>query len=203
MHEKVRIKIVAGVIIVFAVVCLPRFMIGRASTTQPARGGNWGEVVNGCRLGIRFDKKAFSPGEKIRLRIVLKNFGDAPVNVPTSTSQFGQRTPKIVVKLPNGKKAPLTLEGKRIVRRPSSGRLDVLNRGESRTLRVEPLNRIYDMTLAGDYKVVVRWMLAGEDSFVTVSSAPVELRISRERTVRVIKEERATTQTSSRPHEGN
>ena len=121
---------------------------------------NWGPTVKGCRLSVGADKTSYHVSEPIRLRLVMENVGEGKIQAQSFrlTKDY-----KFDLRLPNGDSAPLTLFGKRRFSLHKAGSISVLvlEPGETETASFSRsnrlyLNRLYDMTLAGEYTLTVR-----------------------------------------------
>lgn len=142
-----------------------------AAPADPAHGNRtskWGKVTAGCRFSATARESSAEPGQPIYLDLELENAGNAPVHV-MSAELFEMY--RFRVCLPNGKDAPLTLEGQR---RQLAGGFErshfELRPGET-TKGVVLLNRLFDMTLKGEYRVEVsRLVLPGihDDAWMCV-----------------------------------
>jgi hypothetical protein len=136
------------------------FVLGPSATGGEGTGGKeaeipWGEETEGYRLGLSTDKAEFAPGERVELHMIFRNVGPDDAEVPVSRLMVFHT---FTVLLPSGKEAPLTLYGQRQVQSrldPGGRGVVVLKPGEERSLDLH-LNRLFDMTLTGTYKVTAK-----------------------------------------------
>ena len=107
-----------------------------------------------CQLAIIPENDSYRFDEPITLRLVFKNTGSEKVAIARKTRP-AQLTKiySFEVYLPNGNPAPLTLEGQRqcLPLRGQRPKPIYLEPGEKNEDYVPMLNRIYDMTLSGEY----------------------------------------------------
>jgi len=101
--------------------------------------------VPGCRLTLSTTQATYSPWQAINLNVIFENNGDKPVTVAGDSGAD--------VLLPWGEAAPLTLYGKWDDIRPTARHHLTLSPGESTTVNITELNRLYDMTMPGEYAV--------------------------------------------------
>jgi hypothetical protein len=135
----------------------------------------WGPEIQGCRCSIVSDRETYRFDQPIRLRMKLENIGEQTVHVLESGhSSLMTVAYRVEVRLPNGEPAPLTLEGKREanIGTELSVSLIRLDPGKSWTATIPMLNRIYDMTLRGEYNVTVYRQLAPRQS----GEKPIEVK---------------------------
>lgn len=149
----------------------------------------WGPTVEGCRLSLAADKTSYHVSEPIRLRLVMENVGEGKIQAQRFrlTKDY-----KFDLRLPNGDSAPLTLFGKRWFSLHNAGSISVLvlEPGETDTASFSRsnrlyLNRLYDMTLAGEYTLTVRrrFLPAGLNSvqdWAEVSSNTIKIVVREE-----------------------
>jgi hypothetical protein len=123
------------------------------------------EEVEGYLIEIATAIDTFRPMESVSLVITIKNVGKEDVRIASTTpiADFQIEVTPVYPGIINGQavskdRAPLTLEGKRLVQgaMQASGRTELLRRGESISVSISTLNRIFDMTLDGEYKITVR-----------------------------------------------
>lgn len=149
---------------------------GPSTTVVPAE---WGPTTEGCRLSVSTDRPSYHPDQPIRLRLVTENTGGKEVHV-THSSLF--MVYRFDVRLPDGKPAPLTLEGNRFLSRAAAAQsLDPLRVGRQDTESLPMLNRLYDMTLVGEYTVSVYrqvWPPGRNQKPVDVASNRVKILIA-------------------------
>lgn len=124
-----------------------------AEAKEKSQPTEWGSETEGCRLAVMADHEAYRFDQPISLSLVCKNTGGKEIGVTRSTLM---RDYRFNVRLPDGKPAPLTLEGKRQAEFPFfMNMLHILKPGDSDTTPVPMLNRLYDMTLRGEYIVTI------------------------------------------------
>jgi len=106
---------------------------------------------------ISSDKTKYHFGELVNLELKITNFSDGPLKIVRSSGLFNDL--KFTVLLPNGKEAPLTLEGNR---RGTTGSMvaarsviDIKPKAEC-NYQIPAFNRLYDMTLEGEYTIKVQ-----------------------------------------------
>lgn len=149
-----------------------------AATPEPMEGDahiDWGAEIEGCRFSVSASRGSFRCDEPVQLRLLVQNVGTKPVNVMHSSLLVDF---KFDVRLPNGKSAPLTLEGNREGTDAASAMAPHrLNPGATDSQGVPMLNRLYDMTVAGEYSITVRryFIPAGEKRRVEVSSNTLKI----------------------------
>ena len=110
--------------------------------------------MEGVQLGIAPEHPSFRYDQPVVLRIAIKNVREEEIYVRTGLYFSMYR---FDVRLPNGKPAPLTLEGarlKNIAENYGSGGLDKLESGATFDSGMM-LDRYYDMTLIGEYTVTI------------------------------------------------
>jgi hypothetical protein len=113
---------------------------------------DWGPAVYGQSVSITTDRSAYAPGERIILRMHLKNFTNDEVR---ALSWRNPHVYRLSVSLPDGKPAPLSLYGEKYFSERSSGVFGgELKPGQTRSLDVE-LSRLFDFSLEGKYAVSV------------------------------------------------
>jgi hypothetical protein len=116
-------------------------------------------------LTIQTDKAAYDPGEKIAFKMTLKYTGAAPVGLSMDPGPVYRRISVFLKDRP----CPETLHYKQVVGNDFNyghGIEAPPGYEESHTV---PLNRLFDMTLLGEYKIFMRW----ED----LKAGPVTIRI--------------------------
>lgn len=139
------------------------------------------DTVEGYTLSVETQNDTYRIGDKISVRVRLKNVSEDTVRIRQATPF---RTFDIELKLPDGKKAPLTLFGQRVL---FSGAL-----GSKSARELKPseeyessfnLSRIFDMTLAGKYDLTVSkkvWIRDGGTKTKTVSSPSLTISVTEE-----------------------
>jgi hypothetical protein len=140
----------------FAVVLMLLFVGANGDAAK-----HWGTPLEGCRLGLITNEEQYHFGDLINLQVILQNltrkelvFGDG-----------GHFPYEISLTLPNGKPAPLSLWGQMESSSPKAYVRNVsihLAAGETKTDDLSMLNRRFDMTLEGQYTIVVRRRLPSE-----------------------------------------
>jgi len=156
------------------------FSIGGTAMADNAQDGTreWGPVKEGCRLSVTAKKTSFGYDQPIALRITLENGSDRTVVIVQSGILLDY---EFDVRLPNDKPAPLTLEGKRQKDRPQFETVSERVKPNGTVVKEVPmLNRLYDMTLLGEYKVTVSRRVieeGGKNSFV-VKSNTLKVRVT-------------------------
>jgi hypothetical protein len=132
---------------------LPTCEQGSDEKPLPHAEGKTVEEKTGYTITIKPDKDNYQVGEKVNLIIIFKNVAKTDGNF-ISTSPFNGFT--IDLSLPEGKPAPQTEYGKLVL--PAWGGRSRSSRkmkpGEEVITKVH-LNRFFDMTLSGEYKIKV------------------------------------------------
>lgn len=134
-----------------------------------------GKPVGDLAMSVEVSKESYEFGETILLTVVLKNVGEKQFRT-RKTSALGMF--KINVILPDGKKAPLTLFGKKhaLGSAFASGFI-VLSPKEEYSASIH-LARYFDMTLSGKYSIdVSKKVSVGNDGKATVSSPSLTIAI--------------------------
>ena len=113
----------------------------------------WGKEVEGSRFGIAPLQPSCRYDQPVKVRMTIKNVGQEASHVLITDLMHVYR---FDVRLPDGKPAPLTLEGNRMMDDTNSTGVSFhkLEPGEFHTGRLT-LNRYYDMTLLGEYTVTI------------------------------------------------
>ena len=121
-----------------------------ASSANGDKEADSGKEVHGSRFGIAPASPSFRYDQPGILNLTVKNFRKEEISVPFGNNWSIYR---FDVRLPNGKPAPLTLEGTRLAndRVVDEGTVQV-KPGASYTEGIV-LNRYYDMTLLGEYTI--------------------------------------------------
>ena len=91
---------------------LPVFAIAepeRKGEPDITEGRQWVSNVEGIAISIATDKQRYAPGEQIVLNVLLKNVGNSEVHL-WETYVLDSYRPTVF--LPDGKKSPLTLDGR-------------------------------------------------------------------------------------------
>jgi hypothetical protein len=169
--------------------CVAARLTAFAQEPNPVPAPVQAQGVEGYQLEISVQKESLSPLEPIVLNITLKNIGKEDVRIASITpiADYQIEVRPMRPDLINGQQvskenAPLTLEGRRLMQgaMQASGRTELLRRGESVTVSLESLNRIFDMTLDGEYKIVVRRKVpqrSDTPKLVEVTSNPIEIKV--------------------------
>jgi len=111
----------------------------------------WGSVKAGLRLALKSSQSRYRFDQPIVLKMTLKNDGNSNVRIALPDSILEMY--RVDVRLPNGAAAPLTLKGKSLWSMGVTGQ--ILKPGELTVDTIPMLNRLYDMTLLGEYTVTV------------------------------------------------
>lgn len=171
--QHLKIGSLMKLLLLAATVCLmvvTGLMKGDVDMNDEESLTTWGPIIEGCRFSIVADHDSYPVGEPIRLRMRIENVGDEVVYLLGSQYDIWQTDGfRFDVRMPNGpvllsesesKPLPLTREGKRRRELPSSGFSPPFNPGESAATSVAMLNRIYDMSVRGEYSVTVYWQIS-------------------------------------------
>jgi hypothetical protein len=114
----------------------------------------WGDRVGDFQLSARTNKPEYAAGEDVVLTLETKNVSPKQARYHSSPVYIQYQ---FEVLLPDKSKAPLTLYGKDRLESPIA---DVhgypLEAGASTSQSVPALNRVFDMTRAGEYQIFVR-----------------------------------------------
>jgi hypothetical protein len=123
-------------------------------TTTP-----WGPTVDGVRIRLVTEKADYRPLEPISSVVDFQNLrsSDEEILVAFKGSYDFE------VKGPNGKDCPLTLWGQDYVYRNTDGEVRTAKPGDVVSEREQVLNRLFDMTLPGNYTVTARRGWTGTD----------------------------------------
>ena len=139
----------------------------------------WGEETEGYTISIATDKENYLPGEMITLSVKLKNMseGDTKILLVAKFASY-----QIEVVLPTREQAPLTLYGKKMLEASQSFVRAVvpLKAGEEIGTSFN-LNRFFDMTLSGEYRISVSrkvWERDNIEKTATVNSNTVVVVIN-------------------------
>jgi hypothetical protein len=177
-------------------------VIDNQSTSQVEKAEiAWGEEAFGRRLHIAADKETYAVGEPIALTITLNNVAESPikelrtggtwhllrdyhVHVVSDGGASMAMTPSMPhhrpIVLEDGREVQMTHFGQNFAMIPArSGNRDWESIVPRESIRATiPLNRIYDLSLAGKYslKVVndVRWQFAREGGGVDLNDPQYE-----------------------------
>jgi hypothetical protein len=146
-----------------------------------------GKTVGGLRLSAGLSAAKIESGTPVDVELTLTNATDVAIRVP---ALFEFDTIGFSVVLPNGEQAPLTLRGSRLaVVAPLRGQImPMLAPGASEVHTVR-LNRFYDMSLYGKYRVVARIPISKD---VSVESGNLEFNVGEvETTTQPVKKNRS------------
>lgn len=138
---------------------------------------SWGEAQGGFRLGVQGMKNDFSVKDAILLVMYLKNISDEPLRVIITGNDY-----EITVLDRDGNNVPLTRYGKHLANEADRFFLRVV-------LAVEPgeelrdelhVNRIFDMTLSGQYFVNISRSVPKRvgDGFVKIESKRIAINVT-------------------------
>ena len=162
------------------ILCLTMF-IGMFTACMSAPRGDpptaQGRTQKGCRLSLTTLQTRYRFDETIPLTVGTSNASEKPAYVRETNAVAMYR---FEVRLPDGKPAPLTLEGKRESSIGGSSSTITIRPNESHTVTIPMLNRLFDMTLLGQYKVRVFqnvWLHDNMDAPVELESNLIELTI--------------------------
>lgn len=113
-----------------------------------------GPVTDGCQFSLSSSKVTYRYDQSVPLRFEIKNVNVESVGM-SRDHLFDMY--RFDVRLPDGEPAPLTLYGKLLNQRPFFGSSVFINldRGMTDTHELSAINRIYDMTLEGEYMITV------------------------------------------------
>jgi len=163
------VKFVLGVIFVGGAMTL-------TASDDNERPKETSEVPAGCRLSVTTEHKSYSAGQPIVLTVVLENQSKEAVDLNRGRGAGFMYK----VSLPNGKLAPLTLEGQQRLGNADSGSRSrvTIEPGKSYTAKISNLNRLYDMTLAGKYEIKVSRHIRPPNKDVEIESNTVEIVIT-------------------------
>jgi hypothetical protein len=132
-------------------------------------------------LTIAFSKKTYSIDERIECAVRIKNISPRDIDL-ANISAVALYKFRIVA--PNGKEAPITFYGQNR-RDVFSAFVDTLKSGFTRTFVMLHLDRIYDMILAGEYRITVSRSILNEGS-----KNEFTIFTSNEETIQIIEPER-------------
>lgn len=162
--------------------------------TQPAANPARGLEVGSYRLAAKTDKPTYQVGEAIELVVTLTNVAATEAQVANAahpyTYDLEVRVPKVLLKGPRpgpADKAPLTLFGRAsgwVIGGDGSNQVNSIPAGGSIEVTYPELNRLYDMTLEGEYEIVVRRRLPGRadpDQQVVATSNTIVLTVGESR----------------------
>lgn len=169
----------SGVLVIVLALFFTCLAAEEATDTQ---GKSEDKLEEGYLFFLQVENKKMPPNGKIDLLVVFKNTGTNEAH-PGSSTFLGNCEFK--VHLPNGEIAPLSLYGKQWFHPLKRGRqggsyLFSLKPSEEIKASFDNLNRIYDMTLSGTYKVSASIQVPkrdGNKGNVTLTSNTIEVII--------------------------
>lgn len=128
-----------------------------------------GEAVGGLTITVEIPRLSYRAGESILLKVTLKNVGQKEL-------RFRQSTPyamyDIMVKTENGTEIPKTRFGQKHAWGAAFPKSFLtLGPGEEHSVSL-PISRLFDMTLAGKYSIVVSKKIPTQDSGAATVFAP-------------------------------
>lgn len=142
--------------------CLPAETPAKKSATLPVgvesqdTGGKiWGPETGGSQVSLSSPKQSYHFDEPIHLNILCRNLDPEPLILVRSSLISDIR---LDVRLPDGSPAPFTLRGKEeLVEGLPSTEIQIINlaQGEEHLWHFHSPNSLFDMTLAGDYRVTI------------------------------------------------
>jgi hypothetical protein len=139
-----------------------------------------GDIVNGCWTSLSSSKASYQFDQPVLLTLVVHNEGAKEFT--TGDLDFFPEL-KLEVTMPDGKPAPLTLEGKRRAESPAWEYMyETIAPKGSLTIAIgnDSFNRLYDMTLRGTYTVKVTidvWEGANEKHPFKLVSNTIKIEI--------------------------
>ncbi len=132
---------------------------------------HWGPIVKGLQMSSRLEKSEYRSDEPVMLEVAIKNTSKEVVSLGWSADD--QASFEIAVNYVGGGLAPagrmpLTKYGAwRFAPSDATKNVEIfLKAGEERRYRF-PLRRMYDMTLQGNYSVVVNRLIPGQMRYDT------------------------------------
>ena len=144
---------------------------------------SWGPSAAGCRLSISSDQDRYTLGEPIQLSMLFHNGSDTNVQILGFPQDPTTRGVRIKVKSSRGETIPYTRAGelREIDRTESSIRFYPLAPGETVVVTDPIFNNYFDMSLLGEYRVTVQWVLAepldNDGKPIVVTSNELVIRI--------------------------
>jgi hypothetical protein len=134
----------------------------------------WGKAVEGQALSIATEKTVYAPGERVVLNVAFKNVGQKIVFIGVDYF-FNSNSVKVM--FADGKDVPLTSYGKLYAKRKGgSGFTFDAKPGEYLHIEIE-LNRMFDMTLAGKYRISVQRNITRENKELEEKATSNEIEI--------------------------
>jgi hypothetical protein len=139
-----------------AAIYVAAIMANVRCVAQPEGGASENKVVENYIFSARTEEKAYRPGEKIAVILSMKNVGKE-VALPGTPAFLAVSDFKVT--LTNGVIVPLTLFGKQWFqplnqsRRSGYDYIFGIRPGEEKSQTFDHLNRLYDMTLEGSYRI--------------------------------------------------
>jgi hypothetical protein len=139
----------------------------------------WSTAVDGMRIRIRADADSYGVMEPITLRVEIHNVGGTARGVARADVL---KDYIVEVTGPDGQKTPLTLWGRNQEKqhRGGSAIMTVLEPGQSSSDSAV-INRKFDMTLAGTYRIRVRASIPDSDGsgkWVDLASNGLDVGVS-------------------------
>jgi hypothetical protein len=165
--------------VAFAVaICARLPSMARSATTVPATTPTttpWGPTVDGVRIRLVTEKTDYRPLEPISSVVDFQNLRSSDEDILVAFKGSYDFT----VKGPNGKDCPLTLWGQDYVYRNTDGELKTAKPGDVVSEREQVLNRLFDMTLPGNYTLTAHCGWTGTDPTKSIElvSNPVTITI--------------------------
>jgi hypothetical protein len=140
----------------------------------------WGAPVQGYRLRLVTDSDQYRVGEPINLHVILQNITQRELPV----GHFAVFLSELNVYLPTGGHAPLTLWGRGLADSLTvylgANPMMHLAPGESKTVDFAVVTRAFDMTLEGQYTIVVDRKLQSQfdpDASIDVFSNSIVIKL--------------------------
>lgn len=144
--------------------------------TEVGEGARYGPVTAGCRLSMSTTQPSFRFDEPVRVRLVTENLSTPNVHV-SFPSQFAFVAYRFDISGSDGKPVPLTRYGQRQMDRAGSQPSAAVQPGESDVLDLAMFNRLYDMTIAGEYTVTAYRRVYPPGGSVEVQSNTIKIII--------------------------
>jgi len=132
---------------------VPAAALVAGEATEKPDGPTWGTAIDGLQVSVSLAAKTVRPCTPVVLRIAIRNVGKRERSLFEMSPEQDYR---VIVTAPDGKPAPLTACGKRVVEARASTRLIGRKLGPGQVLRTSLVaNRVRDMTLTGEYTISV------------------------------------------------
>jgi hypothetical protein len=145
------------------------FLLVTAATRADEPATDWGPVLKGLQMSSRVERSRYRADEPIMVEVVIKNTSKEVVFLGMSVDD--QASFEVVVSLNESGagglgRMPLTKYGAwRFAPLDAAKNIPIrLKEGEERRYRF-PLNRMYDMTLDGNYSVVINRSIPGRSRY--------------------------------------